>query len=170
MFYENRRINRPVGFLPHFVNPTFQFVTTVRGGEDAAAVFVVTRKSAVTSYWNGKKTPSAICVSNSGTGAPSRNEGLGSVTAFTSTAVIFPSAPAKNSSLPSPRQRGCSPPAVEPLHKPSEAGKGRTYTSRCPDSSEVYAIHRPSGEIWPWSSLNSVLRNGIGFRSDGMTH
>src|SRR6059036_1220815 len=35
---------------------------------------------------------------------------------LTATAIIIPSAPTKNSSLPSPRQRGWSPPASEIFH------------------------------------------------------
>ncbi len=36
MFSANLRINRPVGFLPYFFQPAFQFVTTVSGGGGAA--------------------------------------------------------------------------------------------------------------------------------------
>ena len=35
MFSANRQINRSIGFLPYFVDPAFQFVTTVSGGVDA---------------------------------------------------------------------------------------------------------------------------------------
>jgi hypothetical protein len=37
-------------------------------------------------------------------------------------------------------------------------GKGRTYTSYGPLSSDVYARNLPSGENWPLLSLNSVWR------------
>ena len=35
MFSANLRINRPVGFLPYFFKPTFQFVTAVSGAAAA---------------------------------------------------------------------------------------------------------------------------------------
>jgi hypothetical protein len=39
MFTANLRINRPVGFLPYFFKPAFQFVTTVSGGDAASEPF-----------------------------------------------------------------------------------------------------------------------------------
>jgi len=62
-------------YQTHFLNPAVQLTTTFRGGVDAVAVFVLTRKrfpSAVTSYWNITlfTPPARTCASNSGTGAP----------------------------------------------------------------------------------------------------
>ena len=90
-----------------------------------------------------------MCASNRATGVPASKEGFAPAAAFTGTAIIFPSAASKNSSLPSPRQRGCWPPAIEMVHSPSPGGNGRTYTSRRPDRSEVKAIQWLSGESWP---------------------
>jgi hypothetical protein len=39
MFSANLRINRPVGFLPYFFKPAFQFVTVVSGGDAAPEPF-----------------------------------------------------------------------------------------------------------------------------------
>jgi hypothetical protein len=39
MLSANLRINRPVGFLPCFFKPAFQFVTTVSGGDAAPEPF-----------------------------------------------------------------------------------------------------------------------------------
>ena len=117
---------------------------TVSGGEDTApAALTITRNrfpSAVTSSWKTSLRLFALPKmwdSNSGTGIPASNNGFGARTPFTSTAVTFLSASGSNSFLPSPRQRGCSPPAVEIGHLPAPEGNGRTYTSRWPDSSDV---------------------------------
>ncbi len=146
-----------------------QFATTFSTGADADPAIVVTRKripSAVTSYSDALLAgDGARCESNSGCGASASKERVAPYMAFTAAATIFPSAPAKNSSLPSPRQRGCSPPAMEIFHRPSPAGNGCTYTSRRPDSSVVKAIQWPSGESCPKSSLNPERRKGTGFRS-----
>src|SRR5437667_5815859 len=99
-----------------------QFTTTFSGGADAEPPpgFVSSRKrfpSAVTSYSNAASIDWAKCVSNSCWGAPGSKEGLvpgpEDTAALTATAIILPSAPTKNSSSPSPRQRGCSPPVTE---------------------------------------------------------
>ena len=47
----------------------------------------------------------------------------GLLDAFTGTAITFPSAATKNNSSPSPRQRGCSPPATDIVVCPSAHGK-----------------------------------------------
>ena len=40
-------------------------------------------------------------------------------------------------------------------------GKRRTYTSDVPDSSETYAIQRPSGDSRACASLNDVFKRGL---------
>src|SRR5438094_1490496 len=159
-----------------------QFTTTFNSGAvpGPPPAIVSSRKrfpSVVTSYSNTASFTASLgawakCVSNSGCGVPGSKAGLVNgpegTPALTATAIILPSAPTKNSSLPSPRQRGCSPPVREIFHWLSAAGNGRTYTSRCPDSSDVYAIQWLSGESWPETSLNSERRKGVpetGFRS-----
>ena len=52
----------------------------------------------------------------------------------------------KNSSRLLRDQIGTLPPALEICHLPPGPGNGRTYTSYLPDSSDWYAIQRPSGE------------------------
>src|SRR5215813_1212509 len=153
----------------HFFSPASQFSTTFRSGAGVPPTTVLSKKrfpSAVTSY---SKTAFwanwAKCESNSGRGVSTSKVGFVPAMAFTATAIIFPSPPTKKSSLPSPRQRGCSPPAVEILFSPSALGNCRTYTSRCPDLSDVYAIQWPSGESCPKSSPNCDRRKGTGFRS-----
>ena len=44
------------------------------------------------------------------------------------------------------------------------AANARTYTSNLPDSFDVYAIHRPSGENAASASMNFVVRNRSGVR------
>jgi hypothetical protein len=48
---------------------------------------------------------------------------------------------------------------------PETSGNGRTYTSRCPDSSDSYASHRPSGEMSAFISLYAVCISGSTPRS-----
>ena len=60
--------------------------------------------SLVTSYSKGGTGFGSKCASNSGWGVPGSKLGLGPTPAFTATAIIFPSPPTKNRSLPSPRQ------------------------------------------------------------------
>src|SRR5262249_11907760 len=148
----------------HFFSPAFQFSTTFKSGADAELPAMVLSKnrfpSAVTSY---PGPPGTKCASNSGWGASGSKVGFGPAVALTAAAIIFPSAPTKNNSLPSPRHRGCSPPATEILHWPSAAGNGRTYTSGWPDSSDVYAIQRLSGDSCPKCSLNSERRKETPF-------
>src|SRR5207245_3652317 len=71
-----------------------------------------------------------------------------------------------NSSRPSRDQIGNAPPPVEIVDLPEPngppAGKGRTYTSERPDSVDVYAIQRPSGENAGSSSAKGVPRNSSG--------
>src|SRR6185503_3966189 len=102
------------------------------------------------------------CASNKAAGAPALSEGLVAAETVTGTAICFPSAARENNSLPSPRQRGSAPPAVEILNSLSADGKGCTYTSGCPVLSEAYAIQPLSGESWPCASLNAECTNGIG--------
>ena len=59
-----------------------------------------------------------------------------------------------------------TPPLLEIGHLPPPAGtlaaNARTYTSNLPDSFDVYAIHRPSGENAASASMNFVVRNRSG--------
>src|SRR5712692_4937583 len=59
-----------------------------------------------------------------------------------------------------------TPPLVEICHLPdpegAPPGNGRTYTSKRPDSSDVYAIQRPSGEKAGSRSSNSVRTKSSG--------
>lgn len=57
---------------------------------------------------------------------------------------------------------GVFPPFVEISHLPPGPGNGCTYTSDCPDSVDVYAIQRPSGENIGPSSENGVFRKTVG--------
>ena len=67
--------------------------------------------------------------------------------AVTAAAIsVFPAR--KKISLPSRRHRALSPPAVEIRTFPPGPGNGTTYTSDRPDSFELYASQRPSGENW----------------------
>src|ERR1051325_6003807 len=60
---------------------------------------------------------------------------------------------------------GFVPPPVEICHFPSLAGNGTTFISNLPDSSDEYAIQRPSGETMPPNSCAADRRRGTGFRS-----
>src|SRR5665213_3935783 len=89
-----------------------------------------------------------------------------------STAMGDPLGARKISSFPSTRHLGRAPPSREICHLPTagtapEPGgvKGCTYTSSLPDSSEIYANQRVSGEKLPCASLNVVFTKGTGFRS-----
>src|SRR5215469_1014949 len=139
------------GLVYHFLSPASQFTSTVKGGIVITPLATVSSRkrfpSAVTSYSNsGLREARTNFTSKSTSGTPGSKEGLGPAVAFTATAIIFPSASTKNSSFPSPRQRGCSPPAIEIFVWPSPSGNGRTYTSSCPLASDVYAIQWLSGE------------------------
>src|SRR5436190_15283652 len=87
--------------------------------------------------------------------------------------MSLPSGAMKYSSLPFGLQRGCVPPPAQTIHFPDfcEGGNGRTYTSNRPDSSEIYATERPSGENTPRRSANSVPanRNGLPPPESGYT-
>src|SRR5262249_45334720 len=127
----------PDGFADHFLSPASQFTTTFNSGADAEPLPMVSSRkrfpSLVTSYSNTiLLTDSNKWASNNGWGVPASKEGFVPAISFTVTAIIFLSAPTKNSSLPSPRQRGCSPPAIEIFHWPSAPGNDRTYTSERP--------------------------------------
>src|SRR5262249_11131526 len=74
--------------------------------------------------------------------------------------ITFASADKKNSSLPSPRHFGCSPPPLATCHFPSPSGNEVTYTSHFPLSFEVYAAHLPSGEILLLFSTKLPFQNG----------
>ena len=64
------------------------------------------------------------------------------------------------SSRPPRVQRGPAPPSVETCHRRAPTfGKGRTYTSCRPDSSELYATARPSGEIAGFRSTPGACSN-----------
>ena len=76
---------------------------------------------------------------------------------------VFPAR--KKISLPSRRHRALSPPAVEIRTFPPGPGNGTTYTSDRPDSFELYASQRPSGENWLPASKNGDSMNGKGLRS-----
>src|SRR5262249_17408822 len=105
--------------VDHFFKSASQLTTTFKYGADAGLPLMLLIRncfpSALTSYSNWGVVVASMCASNSGSGAPARKESLGSVIALTATDINFPSAPTKNSSLPSPRHRGCSPPAMEIL-------------------------------------------------------
>src|SRR6266567_2090367 len=108
-----------------------QLTTTVRIEDEALPpALVLIRKrlpSAVTSYWNrASLTTRESGASKSGWGAPGSKDDMGTIALVTGTAIILRSAATKKSSLPSPRQRGCSPPAAEIFHLPSAGGNGRT--------------------------------------------
>src|SRR5206468_1729992 len=60
-------------------------------------------------------------------------------------------------------QAASLPPPVEICHLPPGPGKGRTKTSFRPDSSDRYAIQRPSGEKTGSTSPAGVLRKTDGF-------
>src|SRR5579864_2502674 len=70
----------------------------------------------------------------------------------------------KNRFFPSRDQAGILPPPEETCHRPPPAvsGNGRTYTSYKPDSSDAYAIQRPSGENAGCTSFAGVRANGSG--------
>src|SRR5262245_15480533 len=62
--------------------------------------------------------------------------------------IIEPSGAMKNSSRPSPRHCGCSPPDADIGHCSPVGGTGDTYTCIWPDDcAEAKASHLPSGEI-----------------------
>src|SRR4029079_12180340 len=64
--------------------------------------------------------------------------------------------------LPSPENAGVSPPVVETCLRGPSQGNDWTTTSLRPDSSVVYAIHRPSGENVASYSEDDVRKNGRG--------
>jgi len=66
-----------------------------------------------------------------------------------------------NTSSPS-RQAGPVPPFTDTCHFAPVGGKGCTYTSIWPVSSDSYAMNRPSGENLGSCSLNGVRAIGIG--------
>src|ERR1039457_4288534 len=72
----------------------------------------------------------------------------------------------KPRSCPFRNQNGLSPPLFEICHLPAcpddGGGKARTYTSFFPDSVELYASHRPSGENIGSRSVKLFLRNCSG--------
>jgi Bacterial protein of unknown function (DUF885) len=56
---------------------------------------------------------------------------------------------------------------METSNLPPDAGKGRTYTSNRPDSSDWYASQRPSGEMLGETSLNGVRMKSSAFPGFG---
>src|SRR5205814_8253492 len=106
--------------------------------------------------------------SNSILGVPARNAGE----VWMSTAMtLFPLR--YNNSRPLRFQRATAPPSFETCDFPPGPGHGTTYTSFCPDSLEVYATQRPSGENWACHSLNCESRSACGLESEparGNTH
>src|SRR6266481_4845603 len=115
-----------------------QLTTTVRIVEvEAPSALVLIRKrlpSAVASYWNrASLTTRESGASKRGWGAPGSKDDLGADALLTGAAIILRSAATKKSSLPSPRQRGCSPPAAEIFHIPSAGANGQTQTPRGPN-------------------------------------
>ena len=58
---------------------------------------------------------------------------------------------------------GKRPPAVETCRIPPGPGNGRTYTSKRPDSLELYASQRPSGEKAAANSPKGLFRKTVGF-------
>ena len=74
-------------------------------------------------------------------------------------------------SRPSPLQRGIRPPLVDTGHLLFGTGNDATYTSCRPDSFDVYATQRPSGEnCAPTPSVNSVVRYGRRLAISGHRH
>lgn len=70
---------------------------------------------------------------------------------FTSTAIIFRSADMKNSSLPSRRHLGCTPPLTEICHFPTFGGIAWMYTLARPESLDENARYLPSGKMRAWT-------------------
>jgi glucose/arabinose dehydrogenase len=66
----------------------------------------------------------------------------------------------KESPRPSPRQRACMPPPGETCHCRPSGGNAVTYTGDVPDSDELNAIQRASGEKCGSSFTNGGLRSG----------
>ena len=62
---------------------------------------------------------------------------------------------------PSGAHTGSVPPPAEIWVRPPGPGNGRTNTSAAPDSIEVYATQRPSGENLGMSSSKGVASNGF---------
>ena len=71
----------------------------------------------------------------------------------------------KNSSRPSPRHRGKSPPSVGTCHLLPDCVNDATWISLRPYSLDVYATHFPSGENWAFPLLNGVCNQEVGLRS-----
>src|SRR5262249_1595179 len=104
---------------------------------------------------SGKTSYTSACrPSNSGRGALERNVGA----RLTLTATIVEPC-RKKSSSPLADHLGARPPCVETgILPPPEIG--RTYTSSRPDSLELYAMKRLSGEKPASFSSAAVVRNG----------
>src|SRR5215470_4881753 len=73
----------------------------------------------------------------------------------------------KKSLRPLRAQMGYDPPPAEICDLPPGPGKGRTYNSKVPDSSEEYAIQWPSGENAGSFSENDVFTNAFAFPRRG---
>src|ERR1043165_2395730 len=78
--------------------------------------------------------------------------------------MILPFA-AKYSSRPSRRHCGRAPPPADTATRPLISGKRLTYTSVRPDSSDVNAINRPSGERLASVSFAGVCNKRCGGES-----
>src|SRR5215831_1923762 len=86
--------------------------------------------------------------------------------------MMRPSRARKNSSCRLRDQMGNCPPPVDIRVLGPGPGKGRTYTSNVPDSFEVYATQRPSGENAGHAGQGvgpamGSCRNNFGFPSRG---
>src|SRR6516162_8827841 len=68
----------------------------------------------------------------------------------------------KKSSRPLCDHAGYEPLSFEICCLPCRSGNARTYTSYLPDSLDMYAIHRPSGENVGALPLKEVWRNNSG--------
>src|SRR5262245_32877142 len=74
--------------------------------------------------------------------------------------MICPSSFRKNSSDPRRLNKGCKPLLLEICHMRPPSGQDRTYTWYAPDSDDVYATQRPSGENDAPYSLAALRWNG----------
>src|SRR5215470_894425 len=79
--------------------------------------------------------------------------------------INFPWGSMKKSSLPSPRQRGWTPPARETCLMWSNEGKEATKTSHLPVRFSPQAISRPSGDKWNSSFMKLDEYSGLGLLS-----